>query len=78
MCLNHLRILSSKWGWEGLAKSTDLLALGGPPFKNSSSFVTKRKIQLQIFIIIADEFRNASASLADEFRNYTSLSDCCS
>lgn len=36
---------------EGVVKSTDMLALGDPPFKNTSFFAAKH-IQLQISVII--------------------------
>lgn len=58
-----------KMGWGGVVKSTDMLALGGPPFKNSSFFATTDTSSCR--------FPSSLNTLADEFRNYTGLLNCC-
>lgn len=66
---NCLFVISSRWDREGLVKSTDMLALGGPPFKNSSFFAATDTSSCR--------FPSSLATLADEFRNYTGLPNCC-
>lgn len=46
-----------------------MLALGGPPFKNSSFFAATD--------ISSCRFQSSLDTLADEFRNYTGLPNCC-
>lgn len=68
-CPNCLFVISSRWGREGVVKSTDMLGWGDPPFKNSS------------FLAAADtsscRFPSSLDALADEFRNYAGLPSCC-
>lgn len=52
-----------------MVKSTDILALGGPPFKNSSFFAATDTSSCRL--------QSSLDTLADEFRNYTGLSSCC-
>lgn len=66
---NCLFVISSKWDREGVVKSTDMLALGGPPFKNSSFFAAVDTFSCR--------FPSSLDPLADEFRNYTGLPSCC-
>lgn len=64
-----LFVNSSRWDWEGAVKSTDMLALGGPPFKNSSLFAAADTSSCR--------FPSSLDTLANEFRNYTGLPNCC-
>lgn len=58
-----------KMGQGVLVKSTDILASGGPPFKNSSFFAARDTSSCR--------YPSSLGTLADEFRNYTGLSGCC-
>lgn len=68
-CPNCLFVISSRWDREGVVKSTDMLALGGPPFKNSSFFAAVDTSSCR--------FLSSQDTFADEFRNYTSFPNCC-
>ena len=68
-CPNCLFVVSSRWDEEGVLKSTDMLALGDPPFKNSSFFAAMDPSSCR--------FPSSLDALADEFRNYAGLPSCC-
>lgn len=68
-CHNCWFVISSRWDREEVVKSTDMLALGGPPFKNSSFFAAKNTSSCR--------FPSSLDTVADEFRNYTGLPNCC-
>lgn len=68
-CPNCLVVVSSRWDREGVVKSTDMLALGDPPFKNSSFFTAADTSSCR--------FPSSLDAPADEFRNYAGLPSCC-
>lgn len=67
-CPNCLFFISSRWNREGVVKSTDMLALGGPPCKNSSFCAAVDTYSCR--------FLSSQDTLADEFRNYTGFPNC--